>query len=277
MKAKRNAFCMKYDNIAYLFLLPNFLIFFIFILLMFTACEREHPGLANSANGSGTEGTARQPEENEEDPDDEDPIIEFVPLDPEEMQQLIEELELMQITENTLVTNSYFGISFVLPEAWFFWYMDEYAVNSDPSLTTDINRMTIETDEITGERFIDFFELGSGWDEFLSEHLALSVRAVDMEGKTLEEYIAAFRELNTRSPNVSLMYEGDIEIGETEFKRMVFYIENAENEFDNRIMETFILERNGYAIKIRFDGWAVHEENERQLLIYMSYYVLVHE
>jgi len=115
--------------------------------------------------------------------------------------------------------------------------------------------------------------VGNNYDEYSHDHLSVGARAVYLEGLTLEQYLIDYIERNIYSEAVSLAFNGEMEINGVDYKRLVFYIENAVDSYDNRIMDTFSFERNGFMIQVRFDGWAAYPENERELIMFMYYYM----
>ena len=199
-----------------------------------------------------------------------DPLIEYFTDENEE-------IELIQIAESFALTNAYFGVTYVMPESWYVWFMDDENLNEDPDVTRDINDMNIDVDPKTNESFIDFFEIGSNHDEALNDHLSVGARAVYLDGKTLDAYLENYKETSLRSENVSLAFEGEIEINGVTYKRLVFFILNPIDNYDSRIMDTFSFERNGYMVMVRFDGWASCPDNENELITYMYYFVMVEE
>ena len=175
---------------------------------------------------------------------------------------------------NLKVINSFFGITFVIPEGWFYWHFDDYNLKEDPSLTENESMLNIQQDEDTGEIYLDFFDIGNNNDEYSNEHLSVAARAIKLENG-FDRYIEDYINLNTSSENVSLVYEGTEEINGAEFKRIVFYSQNPHDEYDSTIMDTFTIERNGYAITIKFNSWAAYPDNEQELMVYMHYFVSV--
>ena len=199
--------------------------------------------------------------------DTDDPIIEYYDEG--------DEIELVQITESFALTNAYFGVTYVMPESWFVWFIDEDNLNEDPALTKDLNGMNVAADSNTGETFIDFFEIGSNHDEALNDHLSVGARAVFLDGKTMDEYLDDYKKASLRSENVGLAYEGDIVINGVTYRRLVFVIFNPADSYDDRMMDTFSIERNGHIIIVRFDGWVSCPENESEIGVYMSFFVMV--
>jgi len=196
-----------------------------------------------------------------------DPYIEYIDGDAE--------LDLVQNEEDFVVTNSFLGVTFKIPEGWFYWFMDTDNLRADPSLTLTEDKLSLTQDETTGEIYADFFDIGNNDDEYSDGHLGIAARAVRLGGMTAEKYLEAFKEANLMSDAVSLVHEGAAEFNGVVFTRLVFFVLNPYDEYDSRILDTFSIERNGYLIMIKFEAWASYPENEREMMAYMQFYVEV--
>ena len=226
------------------------------------------PSPADPPPAAATEPAATGDSTPEHTPDDFDPLIEFVTKDSDEV-------DIIQNMENVLLHNTYFGVSYVMPETWFFWHLDENNLNADPAATEKLSTMTIDTDPTTNESFIDFFEIGSCFDESDNDHLSVGARAIFLDGRSMDEYFELYKNFNTRSEYVSVVFDGTMELNEVQYRRLIFFIEHPTESYDNRIVDTFSIERNGYCIMVRFDGWASCPDNEQELMTFMMFYVHV--
>ena len=242
------------------------------ILIILSACNAGQATSTPTPTEAAPAPTATAtPAENGDGDDPFEHLIEYVPGDINP-----EDIEIVQILESVRLTNTYFEVSYVMPATWFFWHLDENNLNADPAVTETLHNMTIDTDPLTNESFIDLFELGNNYDESANDHLSVGARAIFMDGMSMDDYFEMFKALNTRSGNTSVVFDGAMTINEVEYRRLVLFIEHPTDSYDNRIVDTFSIERNGYVIMVRFDGWASCPENEQELMTFMMFFVQVH-
>jgi len=248
--------------------MKKYILFYIAGLLFFTACTGGQPATPEPALPTDIIAPAvtEEPVTEDEEFDVDGPLIEYI-YDEEN------DVELAINVENLKLTNLFLGVAFTIPENWFFWYLNENNLRVDPAPTADENILMLTEDEATGEIYADFFDIGNSEDEYTNEHLGIAARAVKLNGMSLEDYLEGFKELNLISENVSLIFEGINDINGTHFNRLVFYIFNSYDEYDSRILDTFTVERNGYAVFVKFEAWASCQENEKEMMAYMNYYV----
>jgi len=252
--------------------MKKYILFFIAVFIFFTACTggQTAPPEPAETTAAATDVTspsvAEEPVTEEDEFDGDGPIIEYI-YDEEN------DIELALNVENLKLTNLFLGVAFTIPENWFFWYLNENNLRVDPAPTVDENILILTENEATGEVYADFFDIGNNDDEFTDEHLGIAARAVKLNGVSLEDYLEEYKEININSENVSLIFEGVNEINGINFSRLVFYILNPYDEYDSRILDTFTVERNGYAVFVKFEAWASYPENEREMMIYMLNYV----
>jgi len=236
-------------------------------LFVFAACKKNEP--VGDAPPSVTYipeiGEVQIVPEDEIEITGEDPVVEFVPGEDDE-------IELVQNPADLKLTNSFLGISFTVPEGWFFWAADLYNLRADPALTAKESDLSLEKD-VNGETYADFFDIGNNEDEYEDDHLSVAARAVKLEGVTFSDYVSRYKEMNLLSENVTLLHEGTFEINGTDYERVILFVYDTYDEYDSRMVDTFFTERNGYAVLIKFEAWASYPENEKMLAAFMQYCV----
>ena len=246
--------------------------FFIFLILFIAAAcnSKNTPAPAPETTYIPGVGEVEIVPEDYEEFTGDDPVIIY------EIDEDAEGTELVYNETNMLLSNSFLGVSFVIPEGWFYWHLDVFNLNDDPATTASENNLNVVTDELTGERYADLFDIGNNDDEYLNDHLGIAARAVYLDGTTLEEYLRGFAEVNLRSENVSLVHEDEAEVHGLIFKRMLLLINNPYDAYDSRLLDTFTIERNGWAIMIKFEAWLSYPDNEKEMAAFMLACVEVH-